>query len=60
MKIARVFPRKTSMTPNDKAGPDLYKILKLPNFASFSKVQKAYRELVLKHHPDRGGNEEGE
>lgn len=35
---------------------NLYKILGLPNFTHASEIKKAYRMLVMKHHPDRGGD----
>ena len=37
---------------------NLYKILNLPDFASIVEIKKAYRILAMKHHPDRGGDEE--
>ena len=37
---------------------NLYKILGLPNFATVEDIKKAYRQLAMKHHPDRGGDEE--
>ena len=37
---------------------DLYKILKVEKNASNDEIKKAFRKLSLKHHPDRGGNEE--
>jgi DnaJ-class molecular chaperone len=37
---------------------DLYKILDITNNVSSDEIRKAYRKLSLKHHPDRGGNEE--
>ena len=37
---------------------DLYKILDITKNASQDEIKKAYRKLSLKHHPDRGGNEE--
>jgi curved DNA-binding protein CbpA len=37
---------------------DLYQILELPNFASSEKIKLKYRQLALKYHPDRGGDEE--
>jgi len=37
---------------------DLYKILNITKNASSDEIRKAYRKLSLKHHPDRGGNEE--
>ena len=37
---------------------DLYDILKVSKNASADDIKKAFRKLSLKHHPDRGGNEE--
>ena len=37
---------------------DLYKILNVDKSASPDVIRKAFRKLSLKHHPDRGGNEE--
>ena len=37
---------------------NLYKILSLPDFAPMENIKKAYRVLVMKHHPDRGGDVE--
>lgn len=37
---------------------DLYKILNVDKTASQDNIRKAFRKLSLKHHPDRGGNEE--
>ena len=37
---------------------DLYKILNVGKSASNDEIKKAFRKLSLKHHPDRGGNEE--
>ena len=37
---------------------DLYDILKVGKNASADDIKKAFRKLSLKHHPDRGGNEE--
>ncbi len=39
-------------------GPDLYQMFGLPDFAGIDEVKKAYRQLAMKHHPDRGGNPE--
>ena len=35
-----------------------YHILGLNSFASLEMIRKAYRRLALKHHPDRGGDEQ--
>ena len=35
-----------------------YQILGLENFATEEEVKKKYKELVLKHHPDKGGEAE--
>jgi len=37
---------------------DLYNLLDITKNASSDEIRKAYRKLSLKHHPDRGGNEE--
>lgn len=37
---------------------NLYKILDITKNASSDEIRKAYRKLSMKHHPDRGGNEE--
>ena len=37
---------------------DLYKILEIEKNSSQDQIKKAFRKLSLKHHPDRGGNEE--
>ena len=39
-------------------GLDLYQMFGLPDFASIDDVKKSYRQLAMKHHPDRGGNPE--
>jgi DnaJ family protein A protein 2 len=36
----------------------LYDILRVPEDADSSTIKKAYRDLVRKHHPDKGGDEE--
>lgn len=35
-----------------------YAVLGLGNAASFDEVKTAFRKLVLKHHPDKGGDSE--
>lgn len=37
---------------------DLYKLLGLDRSANPSDIKKAYQRSALKHHPDKGGNEE--
>ena len=37
---------------------DLYKILNVDKGASDEEIKKSYRNLVKKHHPDAGGDEE--
>lgn len=37
---------------------DLYKILNIDRGSTKSQIKKAYRELAIKHHPDKGGSEE--
>lgn len=37
---------------------DLYEILGVQHNASYNTIKSAYRELVLEHHPDRGGKPE--
>jgi len=38
--------------------PQALKILDLPSDAKWADIQKKYRELAQRHHPDRGGNDE--
>lgn len=37
---------------------DYYEVLGLKKGATDSEIKKAYRKLVMKHHPDKGGDEE--
>jgi hypothetical protein len=37
---------------------NLYRIMELDPGASQSNIRKAYRRLVIEHHPDKGGNVE--
>ena len=37
---------------------NLYTVIGLPDFAPIEEVRKKYRELAMKHHPDRGGKKE--
>jgi DnaJ domain len=37
---------------------NLYRIMELEPGASQSNIRKAYRRLVIEHHPDKGGNVE--
>ena len=40
------------------AGRDFYKILGIDRQADDRTLKKAYRQMALKHHPDKGGSEE--
>lgn len=35
---------------------DLYKRLKITKDASWEEIKKAYRKMIMEHHPDHGGN----
>lgn len=37
---------------------NIYVLLGVKNFASKDEIEKSYRKLALKHHPDRGGDTE--
>ena len=37
---------------------ELYKILEVSKNATKKEIAKAYRKLAVKHHPDKGGDEE--
>ena len=39
-------------------GRTAYDVLGVPATASWVEIQRAYRRLVLVHHPDRGGDSE--
>ena len=37
---------------------DLYSVLGLGKEATSAEIKKAYKKLAMKHHPDKGGDEE--
>lgn len=41
-----------------KSSSSPYKVLGVPSDASADDIKKAYRKAALKHHPDKGGDEE--
>lgn len=45
-------------TDDIQIGESPYAVLGLGNSASFDEVKAAFRRLVLKHHPDHGGDKE--
>ena len=45
-------------TSDVKIGESPYAVLGLPNSASFDEVKASFKKLVLKHHPDHGGDNE--
>jgi curved DNA-binding protein CbpA len=53
--ISSISPKRDAKLQPENS---LYDILGLSNFASEEEVKKAYKRLALKHHPDKGGNEE--
>eukprot|EP00978_Attheya_sp_CCMP212_P005199 scaffold11552_cov50-Attheya_sp.AAC.10 len=50
----------TCSSSSFSVGNDLYKILGVPKDASSGDVQKAYRRMALKHHPDKVPSEQRE
>lgn len=41
-----------------KMSEDLYSVLGVAKNATASQIKKAYKKLAMKHHPDKGGDEE--
>ncbi len=33
-----------------------YEIMKITNFSSFDEIKAKYKDLMIKHHPDKGGD----
>ncbi|TFY61609.1 hypothetical protein EVG20_g6991 [Dentipellis fragilis] len=50
--------RSTATTPSDGKPMDHYKTLGLSRGCTEADIKKSYRQAALKHHPDKGGNEE--
>ncbi|KAH7089353.1 DnaJ domain-containing protein, partial [Auriculariales sp. MPI-PUGE-AT-0066] len=50
--------RKTEVLQKRSKAEDYHKILGLERNCSESDIKKAYRRESLKHHPDKGGDEE--
>lgn len=53
MRISAAFDWFKSTSTNTE---DPYKILGVSRRASGDEVKKAYRQLVMIHHPDKGGD----
>jgi len=41
-----------------KSGPDFYELLGVTKGASENDIKKGYRKMAVKHHPDKGGDED--
>lgn len=50
--------KKAEVALKRAATKDYYKILGVPRAADTADIKKAYRRESLKHHPDKGGDEE--
>ncbi|KAH7890916.1 hypothetical protein F5I97DRAFT_2052017 [Phlebopus sp. FC_14] len=58
VKSLRTELKKAETALKRSKTKDYYKILGIPRDCSESEIKKAYRRESLKHHPDKGGDEE--
>jgi curved DNA-binding protein CbpA len=57
-KAAGNVTRLTTSSDQHKMSKDYYKVLGVLPTAAAVEIKRAYRKLALKHHPDKGGQEE--
>ncbi|OII75081.1 hypothetical protein cand_004420 [Cryptosporidium andersoni] len=52
------FDGRMGRTSRDVDNKKLYETLEINQDATLSEIKKAYRRLAIKHHPDKGGDQE--